>query len=154
VAGLGKIQQAVLTFLENAAKAGADRDFTTADVARAVYGVAEPLRYHHLAVRRVLTRLQPGRLPGMDGWTFGRTRNRRAWFLVAPQPQQAQGEPPPSAPLPRPDGRLAGAMRLLASDAPGERDAALMACTRLLSARGMGWSDVAALVERQAAAAR
>jgi hypothetical protein len=32
--GLGKVQRAVLTFIEDAAKAGVDRDFTTADVVR------------------------------------------------------------------------------------------------------------------------
>jgi hypothetical protein len=40
------------------------------------------------------------------------------------------------------------------TDAPGEGDAALLACNRLLEARGMGWSDVAALIDRHAAAAR
>jgi hypothetical protein len=113
-----------------------------------VYGVAEPLRYHHLAVRRVLTRLPPGRLPGMGDWTFGRKHNRRGWFLVAPQSQQSQGEPPPSHPAPRPDGRLAATFALLASPVPGERDAALMAAGRLLEARGMTWSDVARAVDR------
>jgi hypothetical protein len=147
--GLGKVQRAVLRFIETEilAHPGMDFDLTTAAIVRSVYGADTATKSQRVAVLRVLRRLPNGPLPGAAGWYWIRKRNRRGWSLLAPQPQTHQGEPPPS-PLPRQDGRLAGAMRLLASDAPGERDAALMACTRLLAARNMTWSDVAALVER------
>jgi hypothetical protein len=154
--GLGRVQTAVLRFIETEilAHPGMDFDIDTAAIVRAVYATDTATKARRVAVLRVLKLLPNGALPGANGWYIVRRRNRRAWTLVAPMQQQAQGEPPPSHPAPRQDGRLAGAMRLLASDVPGERDSALLACSRLLAARNLSWSDVAALVERQAAAAR
>ncbi len=148
--GLGRVQRAVLSCISDAIAAhpGADFDLDTAAIVRAVYGGDAPTKSQRVAELRVLRRLPNGPLPGANGWYIIRNRNRRAWSLLAPLPQQAQGEPPPMPPTPRQDGRLAGAMRLLASDAPGERDAAVQACNRLLQARGIGWDDVARAVDR------
>jgi hypothetical protein len=148
--GLGKVQRAVLTCISDAIVAHGNNDFdlTTGAIVKAVYGTEAPSKSQRVAVLRVLRRLPNGPLPGAAGWYWVRHSNRRGWALLAPQPQQAQGEPPPSTPLPRQDGRLAGAMRLLGSSSPGERDAALLACNRLLQARNLSWDDVARAVER------
>jgi hypothetical protein len=148
--GLGRIQRAVLACISDAIAThpGADFDMTTADVVRAVYGTDRASKSQRVAVLRVLRRLPNGPLPGVAGWYWVRHGNRRAWSLLAPQPQIHQSVPPPSRPLPRHDGRLAAAMRLLASDKPGERDSALLAAGRLLAARNMTWDDVAKAVER------
>jgi hypothetical protein len=153
--GLGKVQRGVLGFISDAIAAhpGVDFDLTTADVVRGVYGTDTASKSQRVAILRVLRRLPSGPLAGAGGWYWVRSRNRRSWTLLAPQPT-SHGAEPPSAPLPRQDGRLAGAMRLLGSSSPGERDAALLAAGRLLEARKMTWADVAAMVERHAAAAR
>jgi hypothetical protein len=148
--GLGRVQQAVLSCISDAivAHGANDFDLDTADIVKAVYGCEAPSKARRVAVLRVLRRLPNGPLPGAAGWYVVRHRNRRAWSLLAPQPQHTGAEPPPSHPLPRQDGRLAATLRLLSSPVAGERDAALMACARLLQARGMGWDDVARAVER------
>lgn len=149
--GLGRIQAAVLTCISDAIVAHGHNDFdlTTGDIVRSIYGVEVPTKPKRVAVLRVLRRLPNGPLPGANGWYIVRHRNRRSWALLAPMQQQTGAEPPPSHPTPRPDGRLAGAFALLLSPVPGERDAALLAAGRLLAARGMGWDDVAALVEKR-----
>jgi hypothetical protein len=148
--GLGRVQRAVLVCISDAIAAhpGADFDLDTATIVRGVYGTDTASKSQRVAVLRVLRCLPNGPLPGADGWYVVRHRNRRAWALLAPQPQHAGSEPPPSHPAPRHDGRLAGAMRMLASDVPGEVNAAVQACNRLLAAQNLTWSDVAALVER------
>jgi hypothetical protein len=150
--GLGRIQRAVLGVISDAIVAHGTNDFdlTTADIVRSVYGVEAPTKAQRVGVLRVLRRLPNGPLPGAASWYLVRHRNRRSWSLLAPQPQTHQGEPPPSRPAPRQDGRLAATMRLLGSPVPGERDAAILAAGRLLEARNLSWDDVARAVDRLA----
>jgi hypothetical protein len=144
--GPGRVQRAMLELFSTLDTR--EENFiqvTTKDFCRVVFETEQVTKAQQVSVLRVIKRLPDGSpLPGAPLWRIQRASSGRFWFLERAMP----APPPQRQPKPKVDRKLAAALRLLASNHPGERDAALLAAQRLLEAKGLDWNDVATMVDR------
>ncbi len=140
--GAGRVERTLLAWVNTPGLLKA----TTEELCRAVFETTQVTKSQRVSLLRVMRRFPDGStLPGPAMLSIFRTRNKRSWLFFGP----ATTSPSKRTRKTSTDRKLASALRLLASNHSGERDAALLAAQRLLSAKGLDWNDVAAIVERE-----
>ncbi len=146
--GHGSVSRGVIDFIVGACAISYREEFvtTTEQICRAVYRRAEVTKDQRSSVLRAIRRLPSWRVPQTGGWTMVRQHNRRGWLFIAP-PSNYSPADPERVETKSSGGKIASAIRMLTAETPGERDAAVLAVSRLLAAKGMSWNDVALMTD-------
>lgn len=150
-AGRGRVQRAVRAFITEriAAADGMICIITTDHLCEAAFQTDVITKSQRVAVLRVMKHMwQNNRtLNGLPPNLCLRSSNRREWKIAQIDEEYVASPKAAKAPRRRSSSKLAAIIRMLRSNQQGERDAAVLALQRKMTADGLDWDDLAAAVE-------